>query len=646
MDGQKKPTSFKLKWIQEQAQRLRRYYSPEEVSNDELKRVLLAAYEKRYSPVGRMYNNLTKDNEVMKAEDFINEYLNGTYVLTGYNVLVGSQSDGPRPINILALEDILDKRKFYKKKMQAAEKGSAEYIYNKVMQLTFKVLANSWYGIQSMGTSMFYNPWIQNSITTTGQDAISVAIYLVESLLANNERFKRFEEILAFVDNVAKESKSYECLRHIENRKSIEDVDKYLESQSDFELTDRQRSMLMKLLGRISEDDVNKVYYKNQLLEIFKNGWFAGKLERLAAGDLKLDDPEWIDCQKEIVDIAIYDHLVWDRFVRISKQTRKASIVTDTDSTFCYLGSVINRIQTEIVMGHPDSTIVFVNMLIGILSDALDRILRVFTVNCNVPEEYRSIMNLKNEFVYSRIMTTRNKKNYAGWLYAELGKPIPGNDPSKHLDIKGLSIRKTTVAKSLRAKFQNLLVEDILTPERISVPKVMKDYDAISDSVEKSIRSGETEFLLPKSVDTFDSYKNPLSIEQVKATMIWNAVSPNDAVTPPDSVNLIKIAAKGKNAKEILDLKDIHPDIYEKLNSVVFEPKDPSMDLSKNGFTAIAIPLDMGTTPEWILPLIDYDTMVNANVKNANVLLESLGLKCTDDAKRKANYKSNIVEWL
>ncbi len=643
---EKKPTSFRAKWIGDQARKLRRYYTQEELSNDELKKFLLAEYEKRKKPVGRMYNNLTKDNKQMELESFINAYLNGDNVLTGYNVLVGSQNSGQRPINILALEDILDQRKHYKKKMQAAEKGSLDYIYNKVMQLTFKVLANSWYGIQSMGTSMFYNPWIQNSITTTGQDAISVAIYVVESILANNERFKHFDEIMTFITNVAKESKAYSCLAHIDRIKSAEEVKAYLIAQSDFDITEREEGILSKYLSRLNEDDVNKIYYKNQLLEIFGNDYYRSKLERLASGELNTEDAEWLECQKEIVTIALYDYLVWDRFVRISKQTRKASIVTDTDSTFCYLGKTIGDIQKNIVPGHPDSTIVFVNMMIGILSDALDRILKVFTANCNVPEEYRPIMNLKNEFVYSRIMTTRNKKNYAGWLYAELGKPIPGNDPSKHLDIKGLSIRKTTVAKSLRAKFQNLLVEDILTPDRISVTKVMKDYDAISDSVEKSIRAGDTEFLLPKSVDTFDSYKNPLSIEQVKATMIWNAVSPNEAVTPPDSVNLIKIAAKGKSSKEILDLKELHPDIYEKLNAVVFEPKDPNMDLSKNGFTAISIPLDMGKTPEWILPLIDYDTMVNANVKNANVLLESLGLKCTDDTKRKANYKSNIVEWL
>ena len=89
-----------------------------------------------------------------------------------------------------------------------------------------------------------------------------------------------------------------------------------------------------------------------------------------------------------------------------------------------------------------------------------------------------------------------------------------------------------------------------------------------------------------------------------------------------------------------------HPDKFEIIKNTVFETKEGELDISKNGLTAVSIPLDLDEVPDYLRPLINYDLMVNANVKNANILLESLGLYCTDDKTKKTNYKSNIVEWI
>lgn len=44
-----------------------------------------------------------------------------------------------------ALSNLGDLRKFNKKKMEAAEHGSDDYIYYRILQLTYKVLMNSFY---------------------------------------------------------------------------------------------------------------------------------------------------------------------------------------------------------------------------------------------------------------------------------------------------------------------------------------------------------------------------------------------------------------------------------------------------------------------------------------------------------------------
>ena len=82
----------------------------------------------------------------MTQEQFINKYLNEPFILSGYSCLYKNQNDSIN-ISSAALENLGEMRKFNKKKMEAAEHGSNEYIYYRILQLTYKVLMNSYYGI-------------------------------------------------------------------------------------------------------------------------------------------------------------------------------------------------------------------------------------------------------------------------------------------------------------------------------------------------------------------------------------------------------------------------------------------------------------------------------------------------------------------
>ena len=634
-------TTFKVEWLKQQFHQIRNIIPKEKINDIELKEKLLSIYEKRKKPIGRFVNNNTAENKMMSLENFINYFFNNDFILTGYNVLIYNQNQ-KTSIAIKALEDILDKRKVYKKMMEASDKGSHDYIYNKIMQLTFKILANSYYGITSMETSIFYNPLIQNSITTTGQDLISSAIYLVEALIANNEKFEYFDDILRFITNVKKEN--YDILQYLDTDKKVtkDKLCNYIKEQSDFIFSKEQIDYLNIIIDNLSDEDRNKVFYKNQIKELFENSYFTEKLKVIFHNGFSADDEDFLNLCTTILN---ENTIAWNKFIRISTQKRRASIVTDTDSTFIYLGRIVEHGQ-KITNNYDKNDIQnILNFYIDILTKALTRTFEKFTSNVQIPSDYRSIINMKNEFVYSRILTTRNKKNYGGWIRSELGKVIPGDDPSKHLDIKGLSIRKSTVAKSIRSEFQKLLVNDILLPDNISIINIMNHYNKISKIVENSLRSGKTEFLIPKSVDPFTNYVSPGSVEQVKATIIWNALEPNDSITPPDTIYTLKINAPTENSAGMKKLKELNEEKYNIIMKTVFNTENGEINISSNGFSVIAIPMDKDSIPEYIRPIINYDLMINANVKNANILLESLGIVCIDDKTNKTNYKTNILEW-
>lgn len=314
--------NFKVEWIKLQATRLRSLFSQEELSNEELQKFLLDEYSKRKTIEGRYFNNQTNDVKRMTIEQFINYFINGDKILTGYNVLINSH-ESTKTVAIEALEYILDQRKYYKKLQEKSEKGSADYFYYKVLQLTFKVLANSYYGILSMDSSIFFNPHIQNSITTTGQDLISTAIYLVESLIANNEKFRDEDDIMSFVANIC--SEKYDILTYLDKDKikTKDEVVSYLISQS---MNEVDEDFIRFILDKKSVENLNKIYYKNNLLELFKNKYFADKIVNTSATGT-IDD----EFTSNVVKICNYNYVAWDKFLRVSKQTRRGSIVTDTD---------------------------------------------------------------------------------------------------------------------------------------------------------------------------------------------------------------------------------------------------------------------------------------------------------------------------
>jgi len=161
-----KSITFKELWLKEQFKKLRESEIADKFTNQELKEFLLNKYSSRRVSEGRFFNNSTSDNEIMTQEQFINKYLNEPLILSGYACLYKNQNDSVN-ISSKALENLGEMRKFNKKKMEAAEHGSDDYVFYRILQLTYKVLMNSYYGILGEKNSVFFNPYVQNSITMT-----------------------------------------------------------------------------------------------------------------------------------------------------------------------------------------------------------------------------------------------------------------------------------------------------------------------------------------------------------------------------------------------------------------------------------------------------------------------------------------------
>lgn len=264
-------------------------------------------------------------------------------------------------------------------------------------------------------------------------------------------------------------------------------------------------------------------------------------------------------------------------------------------------------------------------------------------------------------------MLTENKKNYAGLITAELGKALS----KPVLDMKGLSIKKTTVCKPLRKQFTNILQHDILEPTKIDLKNILNKYDTIGDDIENSLKNGEITYTLPKNVELFEGYKAPDTIEPVRAVLIWNALEPEQSIVPPEKINLIKLQANllDNFAETFSQLSQIdaysislnsgmasnpnlsnaanlliknYPEKAKILAQVIFNIESKNqIDISRFGLASIALPKSVSKIPDYIRPFIDYEDMINQNITNGYILLKSLGIYVSDVGT--TSYKSNII---
>jgi len=517
-------------------------YGPDEVSNESLKEYLLKTYDERNTLTGRFFNNVTRKNTIMTLEQFIDTYLNMPYILSGYTTLFKNQDDSIN-IGAAALEFLLDSRSKYKAKMQAAEYGSNEYIYYRILQLTYKVLANSYYGILGEKNSIFYNSFVQNSITMTGQDLITASIISMENFLEDNVDFKDTDDMVEFVNNILREKHEYNIVKYIDRPISSTELKEYFIGKC---LGSMDTDILDKIVDNMNEEQIALCFYKNKITDLIANTWFEDKMKHLVEFEYKeTPDPAMVDelneFKKIVIDFCFYDNIFEDRYKRSMKDIRKSIITIDTDSNFINLNRYIKLESKRLSLDTSNEVqqMTLMNIFVSITTDVLKQIFWTLTTSMGLIDRCKPIIEMKSEITYKRILLTRNKKSYAGLEIAEFGKLLK----KPNLDMKGLAIRKTTVPKKLRREFTNILKHDILEAPIINLKEVLSKYDKLDDEIEEKLSIGNTEYTLPKNIESIETYKEPTNIEPVRAALLWNAIEPDKQIVPPEKINMLKLNA-------------------------------------------------------------------------------------------------------
>ena len=557
-------------------------------------------------------------------------------IMAGHGVLYANHHDVYNP-DAKMLSNLKKKRKVLKGEMlefvKTKGKDSYEARQRNVGQTNVKALMNSYYGVNLMKASVFYNKYTGASVTGTGQALISTAETSFEQAFGNNAKFNDMDECVLFIYRVTKEA-DYPDLKLLPKIDNIYE-ETYNWIINSFKYEDKiNHEMIKRILSNLSDVDLHKLYFKNNILAFFLYIPVVNKLAKKLINKTKsFIDPNkppeeikddlkllWEYCE----EFVCHNYTIRNRIERDKYDKRKIIVAQDTDSTILTIYGIIQMFIDNLVAkkvaaeSEEELDYIMVNIVSYLMKQWSVVFLERLACDCNIPDEYHEWLDLKNEFYYPLFIATNTKKRYITKMKLQEGKVI---NPPK-IDVHGLDFAKAETSDKVKEFFDELIDKDIVNAEQINLAVVLRKLKWFENTIIESVENGETEYLPIKSVKDVGAYKDPWSEQGIKAVNAWNLLVPDMEIQLPEKILLVKL--KTEKLKTLEAFKGKIPDkIYNAIIDKIFNNKEPL--ISRYGLAVIGIPQNIGKVPDWITTLADTDSIAHDNIAKFNPVLVSLG---------------------
>lgn len=292
-------------------------------------------------------NNYTRKKKDGTVLDMLNYIHSLEPIVTSSGVLFKKHKEADNPLSRMIM-GFIKQRKIYKKEMFKYPKGSELFERYNLFQLLEKLNANATYGVLGAPTSMYYNIYVAEAITRQGRSYISCSIMLFESFLANNVKFNNLNELITFINNVEHEKPKRKLIDSyiLDRNITLEECFFKLMNTADMMIwtpTDDEMARVWEYLQGLSQEDLNRLYYKNNLYSFAEFPIVSDLIIKILREleepfmdpneppkKIKADLDVLVQMMKEYV---YYPHFYIDKLDRIEYMQRDIVVVSDTDST-------------------------------------------------------------------------------------------------------------------------------------------------------------------------------------------------------------------------------------------------------------------------------------------------------------------------
>lgn len=506
--------------------------------------------------------------------------------------------------------------------------------------------------------------------------------------LANNVKFGSLNEVIMFINNVITEERKYDDRLILDRDITLEEAFYQIMMTCGFNYvpTKEDLDIVWELMVNLRQEDLNRLYYKNNLYEFIENNsmtkaviYMLKKLEtpyldpNEAPEEIKVELMEFCDILMEYV---YYHHQIIDRLDKYDVMYRSICIITDTDSTIISLDAWYRYILDKVIdidmnIKHELTDLVkkikvdefgdvdleplfteieaptdysFYNDEVVQMQKSVDLLkiipqegLRYSIINIlayclgNIINDYmeRYTMN-SNSYDNSKkcLIVMKNEFLFKRVLLTEAKKNYASIQEIQEGNVveksKQLDVKGLVMGKSVLTKSTQKALQKILYED------ILKAEEVDQIKVLKELAKFEKSIFNNIRSGSKEFYK-PVRVKSINSyddPMRQQGIKASVVYNTLRTEDMEAIDLSAQNSVDIIKV-DINPKNIDKLK---FEYNDiyekvvlllQQKEFKKDGITTIALPKNE-RVPVWLLDYINYHTIISDNVKHLPI--ESLGI--------------------
>ena len=679
--------------------------------------IIISEIEKSIqNPKVKMNNNYINEEKDASLIGVFDWTFKQKPIIAGNGTFYKNQHEAPNPIARM-LKGMLMNRKAIKKEMFKYDEDTLEYKDKDREQKNEKINCNSYYGGSGLKTSAFYSTWSGPATTLSAQQIISTTENTFEAFVADNYNFFDLNELFDWLCNIdfmieldafmydhpiSKKKLKERILSHIihyeEDNEEI--IDEFVDN-----LTEKERIILYYKNNLIQFVDdhpeiiqIYRVIMKNiHNYKIIDN---LGKQKAVPLSDEMKEHIRSFECnpddfktanewntfvnreyfmdpnnlphsvQSEIKEFADYamkyvfvPYMPFDRVYRLKNFKRKTVTVIDTDSNILALDTWVNYtlntiMESDYGRDRLNNIFIIVNTITYMITMVAERILNLYGIYANIPEDYRPELNMKNEFFFIKLVIGKTKKRYLSKVMLREGNLM--SNPKT--DVKGFDFVKSHTSPESE-KFYRKIIDKYIMGDKIDPVGLRNELQKYVNTIRKSIEDGDVTYLSLASVKDIDAYVDPGAEQSIRGSIVWNTLYPDDEIDIPSKPKLLKLAIYSES--DLDKIKESFPYEYETLKKLVFEDTsgmfvvtkkkrlpngDTTVTRKDRGCTSLCIPPNR-RIPEWCKPFINYDMMIDNILSPFKSVTDILGIqnivigKTINQSPRTSEKITNIIKF-
>ena len=658
--------------------------------------------KRQYNGPASIDNNYTHkrlDGTVLDVIQYIEKL---EPIITSSGVLFKKHKEVDNPLSRMIM-GFIRKRKEYKAEMFKYPKGSEQFARYNLAQLLEKLNANATYGVLGAPTALIYNLYVAEAVTRQGRSYISCSIMLFESLLSNNVKFNNLNEIITFINNIEHEKPKRKLLDEAILDRSVTLEECFFKIMNTVDMmmwvpTEKEMSLVWEYLCGLSQEDINRIYYKNNLYTFCDLPIVSGLLVKILS---LLEEPfmnpnkppksikDDLDTLVELIkEYVYYQHFYIDKLDRIEYMQRDIVCVSDTDSTIISFDAwyryVLNKVY-NIDMPIKHEEFKMIDVIEADINDTTASPCEIVETELDYDFYTDEIIEVKKVIQPDRLIPQENLKyaiiNIIAYVCSDLVVDYL-NEYSKLAGSYVEGVKCRMVMKNefyfTRALLTNnrrnyadlqLIQEGNIIPEgeRMAIMGLPINKTTLSEDVKQKMQEIlYEEILAADHIDQIRVIKKLAILEKQIYDSIMNKetkyykpdnIAAINSYEAPLSVNGI-VAAMVYNEMRNENMPAINLEERNKIIKIKLNLSKKNVDNIKDAYpeehaklvallnhptlgakvNTLALPVDV-PVPDWVLAFVDTQAIISDSLKNFP--LESIGLNRLDNDS--VNY-SNIIQ--